>query len=74
MISDVEFITCHFHDWPVAFGDLEGLSREPEETLQGHNQKDGRRNDAESGVLEDSREVENVRASNDRKPSFGSHF
>jgi hypothetical protein len=57
----------------VAFGDLARLSREPEETLKGHHQKERRRDDAENGVLEGGRKVESARAGHDGKPSFGRH-
>ena len=33
MVPGTEEITYQFYDWPVAFGDLARLSREPEETL-----------------------------------------
>jgi hypothetical protein len=74
MILEAGVNTCHFHDWPVAFGDLAGLSREPYETLEGYNQKEARRSDAENGVFEGGREVESACASNDGKMSFGRHF
>jgi hypothetical protein len=69
-----EVITCHFHDGLMAFCDFARLSRKPKETLEGHYEKERRRDDAENGVFERGRKVEPACAGNDGKPSFGRHF
>jgi hypothetical protein len=58
----------------VAFGDLARLPSQPKETLQGNNQKKGRRDDTQNSILKGRRKVERARARNDSKPSIGWHF
>lgn len=52
-----EVIIYHFHDGLMAFCNFARLSRKPKETLEGHYEKERRRDDAENGVFERGRKV-----------------